>query len=142
MARSLLALADRMEALAAKISAETSKTAVNVATAILRELVYVTPVDTSAALSNWQVGIGEPPRSELPPYYPGSKGSTRGSSAQAAFSEGVAEMARKKPGEKIYISNNSPYIRELNDGSSRQAPAGFVERAEIVGKNAAKQGGE
>ena len=30
---------------------------------------------------------------------------------------------------KAFISNNVPYIRRLNDGHSKQAPVGFIQRA-------------
>ncbi len=128
--------ASKMDSRADKIVLDAHLRAVVVATAILRELVYVTPADTSFALSNWQVGIGSPVNAELMPYYFGSKGSTRGASAQAAYAAGVAKLQSKKPGETIYISNLADYIRRLNEGSSRQAPAGFIERAIIVGKRA------
>lgn len=37
--------------------------------------------------------------------------------------------AAYKLSDTIYISNNLPYIRPLNDGHSTQAPAGFVDAA-------------
>jgi hypothetical protein len=35
----------------------------------------------------------------------------------------------------VWLSNNVPYIRQLNAGSSQQAPAMFVEKAAEVGRN-------
>lgn len=131
---SLRDFASRMDARAGKLAEQSHKRAIRVATAILRDLVYRTPVDTSTALSNWQVGIGTPVASEIFPYYFGTKGSTRAPSAQAAYAAGVAKLQSKKPGETIYISNLTDYIKQLNEGSSLQAPAGFVERAVLVGR--------
>lgn len=134
----LLDLAKRLEAKLERIEQNASDRAVAAAKAILQDLVYVTPVDTSTALSNWQIGLGAPSRVFLPPYVPGRRGSSYAQSAEAAFAAGVAELSRKLPGQTIYISNVTPYIGDLNRGTSRQAPAGFVERAIIVGRNAAK----
>ena len=39
---------------------------------------------------------------------------------------------------QILISNNLPYINALNDGSSKQAPAGFVDSALSKGKRAVR----
>lgn len=100
--------------------------------AMLETLVEVTPVDTSAALSNWQVNLNNPPADELPPYFAGSHGSTRASSGQEALTEGTAEIERKKPGQTIFLSNMVPYITRLDEGSSSQFPGGFVPRALLV----------
>lgn len=139
---SLRGLAARMDALATRIAEDSNQRAVNAAEAILKDLVFVaTPVDTSTALSNWQVGLGAPDAQYRFPFFAGEKGSTRGQSAQAAYAEGVKKLQAKKPGETIYISNATPYIKQLDEGSSAQFrfPGGFKARAAIVGNNAAKQ---
>lgn len=100
--------------------------------AMLREMVVVTPVDESTALSNWQVNLNNPAADVLPAYTPGSKGSTAGASASQAINEGLQEIARKKPGQKIFLSNATPYIGDLDDGSSPQFSGGFIPRALIV----------
>lgn len=131
-------LADRMNKLAASLDQKASDTAVKAATAILKDLTTVTPVDTSQALSNWQVGLGGPVTNKIPPYFPGLGGSTADKSAAAALRAGIAALQNKKPGVSIFISNNLPYIRRLNEGYSRQAPAGFVERAVLIGRKIAE----
>lgn len=138
----LLGLANKLEKMAGEVNKIASVRAVAVARAILTHLVYVTPVDTSRALSNWQIGIGGPVPSSIPAYFEGQKGSTKQSSASEALSVGIAELNRKQPGESIFISNLTPYIKELNEGSSRQAPAGFVENAVIVGRMSAREEGK
>ena len=108
--------------------------AVKVATAVVTDLAYVTPVDESTALSNWQVQLNSPASSAIRAFFTGSKGSTKAQSAQAAVEDAKRVLKNKKPGEKIYLSNLVPYIGRLNDGSSTQEPKGFVERAVLVGR--------
>lgn len=104
-----------------------------VAIAIVTDLIAQTPVDSSKALSNWVIGLGAPNRDKLDPYFFGDRGSTQETSGAVALSVARATIARAAPGQPIFISNNLPYIRRLNDGHSTQAPAGFVERAELIG---------
>lgn len=134
----LLDLAKRLERTAKELDQKASDAAVEAATAIVKDLVTVTPVDTSQALSNWQVGLGEPPAGKVAPYFPGLGGSTADKSAAAALRAAIAVLQKKKPGVTIFITNNLPYIRRLNEGYSRQAPAGFVERAVLIGRKAAE----
>lgn len=107
-----------------------------VASTILNDLVTVTPVDTSQALSNWQVSLKEPiPKSDkVGPYYPGEGGNTAGQSANIAFGVGETELEKRKQGDSIYISNVLPYIKRLNEGHSSQEPAGFVERSVLLAR--------
>ena len=44
----------------------------------------------------------------------------------AAISEGAAIIARLSPDDEIWITNNLPYIVDLEEGHSSQAPLGFV----------------
>ncbi len=131
----LIDLAKRLEAKAAglgDIGNEAKKTA---ATVLLDELIDATPVDESTAESNWQVGIGTPPQAERRAYIVGKGGSTAAASAEAAKAAGRAIIAQAKPGQTIVISNLLAYIRRLNDGSSKQAPAGFVQRAIVIAQD-------
>lgn len=99
---------------------------------ITDRLIRTTPVDTGWARANWVPSIG------LPVTYPeGSKaGVTRASQQQ-----GLARVVGYRIDQgAVYISNNVPYIQRLNEGSSRQAPAMFVEAAIEQGVNAAIMG--
>jgi hypothetical protein len=138
MSGNLLDLAKRLEARAETLDEDASRIAVEVATAVVTDLIQVTPVDTSRALSNWIVTLGAFNNYSIFAYYPGVFGSTRGSSAAAAIAEAVRVLATKKPGVPIWITNNLRYIRPLNEGHSKQEPAGFVERAALKGRNIAK----
>ena len=102
--------------------------------AALVTLVRDTPIDTGRAKSNWQAGVGSPtggaPGGVLEEaYVPGRRGSTRTANESAAIAAGRAALAGNKDGDSCYVVNNLSYIDELNAGSSRQAPAGFIERA-------------
>lgn len=125
--------AAKIDAISSGLAQKASDGAVSVATTILGDLVVVTPVDTSAAISNWQVGIGAPVTNPIDPYFPGTQGSTYTVSGQEALDAGKSKMQTKTPGQPIYISNVLSYIVGLNQGSSGQAPAGFVERAALIG---------
>lgn len=130
----LLDLAKRCEEIDGQAGELASQKAVNAALVMLHYLLFITPVDTSRALSNWQAGLGAPPRFFRPAIFQGRFGSTQEASANEAYAEAKAILARKKPGEPIYISNNAPYIGKLNEGSSRQHPGGFVEAAVRLGQ--------
>lgn len=107
--------------------------------AMLREWIEVMPVDTSEAISNTRIGVGERPAGQLPPYFYGRKGSTRGASAAEAFELGLAELSTKQPGEVLWLSNTAPHIGKLDSGSSIQFAGGFIPRALIVFHLAARK---
>lgn len=136
MARTLRDLSKAMMVKADKVVTCGSRLAVIGTTAAVEALVYMTPVDTSEHLSNWQVNLNNPAPDALPPYFPGSKGSTRGASAAQAVEAAKAELEFKKPGQVIYISNLAPAIGELDRGSSTQFPGGFVPKALVVFREA------
>lgn len=86
-----------------------------------------TPVDTGWARANWIPRIRDPvtaPVGARPP----SGQTFVDTGAQEAGKAEVATGYRIDLGP-IYVSNAVPYIGELNDGSSKQAPAGFVQAA-------------
>lgn len=96
--------------------------------------VDVTPVDTGAAISNWQVGINATPTGVLPPYVPGRFRSTALENLNATIRAGQSIIDSSKPGDVLHIANNIEYIGDLNDGTSTQAPAGMTAIAEVVAR--------
>lgn len=106
--------------------------------AMLREMVSVTPVDTSEAISGWQVGAGVKPVAILPPHFAGRRGSTRGASSDKSIDEGLSELTLAQPGKPVYLSNTARHIGDLDRGTSVQFAGGFVPRALIVFRLAAK----
>lgn len=104
-----------------------------VALAVDSTVVLATPVDTGQARSNWQVSLDQPEQNTIPPYDPGSQGSSAQNNANAAINQGKQVIASYKGGVDICIANNLDYIDDLNNGKSLQAPAGFVEEAVLAG---------
>jgi len=105
-----------------------------VAAVTLETVAAFTPVDTSNALSNWQVGLGSASAPVIPPHSPGKRGSTRQESLHATIAAGTVAIKSSLPGQAIHIANGVDYIKELNDGTLSQAPGGFVETAILVGR--------
>ena len=134
MAGTLADLAIRLNARATEIEQVASATAVNVALAVVKDLTEVTPVDTSKALSNWITTLDNPATTNIDPYSVGKAGSTQAASAAEALAQATQALQSKRPGQVIYITNNLPYIQRLNEGYSKQQPAGFVERALLIGR--------
>lgn len=88
------------------------------------DLAFETPVKTGAAQWNWIPSIGTPS---------GDIVTTKGDSEQLA-QQGTQERASQLLSDydvltdgDIWISNNLPYIAPLNNGTSQQADAGFVD---------------
>lgn len=130
----LLDLANMMDEKLESIQEYASARAVSAAYAIVKRLAYSTPVDTSQALSNWQVSLNDPNNAFIRAHSPGFKGNTQGASAGMTVQLAVSILQNKTPGQPIYITNNAPYIGKLNSGSSSQAPAGFVEAAVLIAR--------
>lgn len=90
----------------------------------LSTVIPATPVDTGRARGNWQVSVDSPITSPI---------ERLDRTGQAAIKDGIQRAnTYRGNGQVIYITNNVPYIGALNDGSSSQAPANFVELAVIA----------
>ena len=88
-----------------------------VALELFKRVIYKTPVDTGRARSNWQVTIGTTASGTV---------EIDDKSGAATMGKAVADSRGLKAGDTIYLTNNLPYIRKLEEGWSRQAPAGMV----------------
>jgi hypothetical protein len=114
---------DLKKAYATKVLGTLEKTVRAVALVVDGELAITTPVDTGRARANWLPSLNSPDTRQV---QPGQKPNLEKS------------ISSYKISDKILITNNLPYIRKLNDGSSKQAPAGFVDAAIAKGKRAIK----
>lgn len=93
---------------------------------ITANLVETTPVDTGWARANWVPSIGASKRT--PEVRQPTSALVQGQAAlQAAGQAGL--LSYKIGAGSVFISNNVPYIGRLNDGSSTQAPTGFIQAA-------------
>lgn len=108
----------------AKVIQNLEKTVRAVALVVDAELVNTTPVKSGRARSNWNPSLNTP---DATIREPGQKKSI----------DPIASAY--KITDTILISNNLPYIKKLNAGSSKQAPAGFVDAALAKGKRAVKK---
>lgn len=87
-----------------------------------------TPVDTGWAAANWvpRIGDGDVPQ---------ATGDADAALVPGQRADQQAAIARLATGDyridqgAVFIGNGVPYIVNLNEGSSQQAPAGFVQQA-------------
>lgn len=82
---------------------------------LFSRIIRRTPVDTGRARGSWTIAANIANRRVLPPQPKGV--------VAPPPAIGVLSIAK---GERIIISNNLPYITALEDGHSKQAPAGMV----------------
>ena len=99
---------------------------------IVAELIERTPVDVGWARANWVPGVGGPTFASEAPTRDARQSRVAGQgTAQATATAALATGYRVQQGP-VFISNGAPYIGRLNEGSSSQAPAGFVQDAIIA----------
>lgn len=107
---------------AKKVESETARFLADAAVEVVMDVSRATPIRTGQAQSNWLTAIGH----QFPYYIANEK-------ANNAWYDSVqwAQDAVKtvKYSDVIHITNNVPYIVKLNQGSSTQAPALFVQTA-------------
>jgi hypothetical protein len=105
---------------------------------IAREVIAFTPVDTSLAISNWKGALGSPATGTRPAFSPGEFGNTAGTSGAATQASVWAAITGRMTDQDVWISNNLPYIEDLNVGKigprsipspSRTPYPRFAERA-------------
>ena len=78
-------------------------------------IVFGSPVDTGRFRANWQYAFGRVPSGTLDVLDKSGQGSIDKINAGLKFTEGIH-----------YLTNNLPYAQRLEDGYSKQAPAGMV----------------
>jgi len=130
-------LATKLNKLANNLEKTTDARVRRVALAVVTDLVAITPVDTGKAMSNWQISLGQPIASSIgiKPFASGFKGSTRRANFSQAVAAAQTALQYRNPGQAIYISNVTPYIEQLDQGSSNQFGGNFAARARIVARN-------
>jgi hypothetical protein len=107
---------------------------------IVSSVALATPVDTGRARANWKTQIGAPASGTNEAYPKGTAGSSGGPAAAAAINSAVSEMGKyNRSGVEVHVTNNLPYIGRLNEGSSKQAPANFVQTAIEAGLRAIRK---
>ena len=127
--------AKRLDRIAVRVERNVERAVKDCAGAVLRSVVENTPVDTGYARSNWTPELDRAFEGLFPARVPGEKGSTAEENAAATIEVGTPtiEAFDIENNESIHITNNAPHIQPLNDGHSKQAPAGFVQMAVLEG---------
>lgn len=119
-----------MKRLSKEAAAKTNRFVRKVAIIVDQNVVLATPVDTGRARSNWIVSVSSPETNEIDPYQPGEQlGVGESGNAQSAINQALGQIAVRKNNQDIFIQNNVEYVKYLNEGSSKQAPANFVQLA-------------
>lgn len=113
--------AKEMNQLATNVQSNIPKLQRKVAQTVVDSVAMETPVLTGQAAANWKTQIGSPNT--------GYDWGPNANAGQHSIDEARAALASLAMGHVVYISNNLPYILELNNGYSSKAPAGFVEIA-------------
>jgi len=90
---------------------------------IFADVVAGTPVDTGRAMNNWVISVGSPSRVVT------DRGGNEGSIKASQTGKAVGALATVAPFSTVWISNNLPYIGSLEEGTSKQAPNGWVDAA-------------
>lgn len=127
--------AKRIDRIAVRVEENVERAMKDCAGAVLRSVVENTPVDTGMARSNWSPELDRAFEGLFPARVPGEKGSTAEENAAATIEAGTPtiEAFDIAANREIHITNNAPHIQPLNDGHSKQAPAGFVRIAVMEG---------
>ena len=114
MAKNLNDLANDIAKMRKQLDRKVSTRSTSVAKHAIEFLINNTPVDTSKLVSNWIITFGSPKRGIIPAHAVGKKGSTSAISGSIAKNLAFSKLENRKPGTRIYITNNVPYLDEVN----------------------------
>jgi hypothetical protein len=121
-------LADALDRLSQDIKIETKDYSIKYAMSLYKNLLDLSPVDTSELISNWVISLNVPTSDAIiQPYYIGKKGSTKDISLDAALNAALDVLLQKKQGDIIYISNTTPQVVYTNYGTAKITPRYFIE---------------
>lgn len=98
------------------IKDELSKRVRVIAMAMLNEIVLRSPVDTGRFRGNNIVSVGAPVYTSTVNVDP---------TGAETINQGLSAMTGLEPFTQVFIQNNLPYAVPLEDGHSKQAPAGI-----------------
>lgn len=92
-----------------------------IAIEVFRRIILGTPVRSGRARGNWQASISSPKLTSI---------DALDKTGQVTISRMRSEVASWNPEDELpaFITNNLPYIKRLNEGWSKQAPANFIEQ--------------
>lgn len=91
-----------------------------IALTYLSAVVRATPVRTGRARANWQLTLDVPAAGVLDTV-----------DQSAPVRNGLGKLSLLRAFQNVWISNNLPYAKRLNEGWSKQAPAGMTSVARV-----------
>jgi hypothetical protein len=118
---SLKSFTIKMDKLSVKLGTSVEKVKRATAIAVHQTITVATPVKTGRAKNNWNAELNRPNRTKI-------LGEVFDKSGQIAVTKAKAVINQSNDADSIWISNNLDYIVDLNNGSSKKAPAGFVQK--------------
>ena len=122
-----LSVAELPETAQAEFDALPLKEAIRRLPEALRQVTISTPVDTGRARWSWFLSV-KVPSPELPP---------EGKYRVPQTTERIKALEQNFTiSDTLYLTNNVPYVPDLNEGSSKQAPARFVEKSAEIAQQA------
>jgi len=92
-----------------------------VAWEIYNEFTLRNPVDTGYSRANWKIGIGEIDESVSTPPARG------GGAVMPSPPPDLGLISQINAENTVYITNSVDYIQYLNEGTSKQAPSGWIQ---------------
>jgi hypothetical protein len=107
----------QLDAFIRKTGEDADKVVRQASLSVLDSVVKRSPVDTGRFRGNWQLTINTPAAGSL---------TVTDKSGAATIGRGLSALASYKAGPPVWITNNLPYARRLEDGYSDQAPQGMV----------------
>lgn len=95
-----------------------------------RQLLMQNPVDTGYSRANWRIALNDPDITvSVPPDYLQRRGGAwwRGIKTKGWYPQQTPTVPPDvKIDDVIYVTNSVGYVRYLEEGSSKQAPAHFI----------------
>lgn len=124
-------MADEVDRVVGELERFAERLIVKLTLDVAANLIEATPVDTGWARANWVAAIGAPAEADVDLARTDEQAAA-GRAAEQQASLGRVAADYDLAGGAVFVTNNVAYISRLNEGSSRQAPAGFVQQA--IGK--------
>jgi hypothetical protein len=113
-----------LDAFAKQLQIDYATVLKRVAIDLFGRIVMKTPVDTGRARASWTIEIGKIDSTVAPE---GQQPAMNTWIAEAKAGAALATLTERAVfSEPIWIANSLPYINALENGHSRQAPAGMV----------------
>lgn len=123
----------QLDDFARKIGVSGTTVAKRVGFDLFGRIVRKTPVDTGRARASWNISVNQADRSVTESVRVTSEAGLKKGLIKRAVKAAVTaskmhdlRSLQVNPGDTIWISNNLPYIVTLEEGHSKQAPAGMV----------------